>query len=118
MKTAIPSIYPAEGVFEFSPIHFDLSCATPGARVPYTPDGFLPTMDRSVYQRELGLIPLRCRLENEKTFAEADGLGPRPVEDFHYRLMCCPKGTYRHGPATVTAQNRSFWCKVFVKNVS
>lgn len=34
MKTAIPSAYPAEGVFECSPIHIDLSCATPGARHP------------------------------------------------------------------------------------
>lgn len=101
MKTAIPSAYPAEGVFECSPIHIDLSCATPGARIHYTLDGTAPTMESPVYRRERGLLALRRRPENQgrftvRAFAEADGMEPSRPEVFEYHLLCRPRGTYRH----------------------
>lgn len=100
-KTAIPSVYPAEGVFEFSTIHVDLSCAAPGARVHYTLDGSEPTMDSPVYVRAEGLLPLRGEhgadtLRTLRAFAEADGREPSPTVTFTYRFCCPAKGRYRH----------------------
>lgn len=100
-KTAIPSVFPAEGVFEFSTIHVDLSSATPGARVHYTLDGSEPTMDSPVYIRAEGLLPLRGEHGADirhtlRAFAEADGREPSPVVTFTYRFCCPVNGTYRH----------------------
>lgn len=111
-RTAIPSVYPAEGVFEFSTIHVDLSSATSGARIHYTLDGSEPTMDSPVYVRADGLLPLRGEHGADvrrtlRAFAEADGREPSPVVTFTYRFCCPAKGTYRHQllrePATDTA---------------
>lgn len=100
-KTAIPSVFPAEGVFEFSTIHVDFSSATPGARVHYTLDGSEPTMDSPVYIRAEGLLPLRGEHGADirhtlRAFAEADGREPSPVVTFTYRFCCPVNGTYRH----------------------
>ena len=100
-KTAIPSVYPAEGVFEFSIIHVDLSSATPGARIHYTLDGSEPTMNSPVYVRAEGLIPLQGEhgADTRRTlraFAEADGREPSAVATFTYRFCCPAKGAYRH----------------------
>lgn len=100
-KTAIPSVFPAEGVFEFSTIHVDLSSATPGARVHYTLDGSEPTMDSPVYIRAEGLLPLRGEHGADirhtlRAFAEADGREPSPVVTFAYRFCCPANGAYRH----------------------
>lgn len=100
-KTAIPSVFPAEGVFEFSTIHVDLSSATPGARVHYTLDGSEPTMDSPVYIRAEGLLPLRGEHGADirhtlRAFAEADGRESSPVVTFAYRFCCPANGAYRH----------------------
>lgn len=100
-KTAIPSVYPAEGVFEFSTIHVHLSSATPGARIHYTLDGSEPTMDSPVYVQAEGLLPLRGEHGTDirrtlRAFAEADGREPSPAVAFTYRFCCPAKGTYRH----------------------
>lgn len=99
MKTAIPSVYPAEGTFEFSTIHIDLSSVTPGTRIHYTLDGSQPTMDSPVYCRDAGLLPLRGRVAPQVTvsaFAEADGMEPSRTVRFQYSFCCRDKGTYRH----------------------
>lgn len=99
MKTALPSVYPAEGAFEFSVIHIDLSSVTPGARIHYTLDGSQPTMDSPVYCRADGLLPLRGRKTPEITvsaFAEADGMEPSRIVRFRYEFRCRSKGAYRH----------------------
>ena len=99
--TAIPSIFPAEGTFEFSIIHVDLSCATPGARVHYTLDGSEPTMESPVYDRSQGLLPVKGVhgeevLRTVRAFAEADGLAPSRCVTFTYRFCCFGHGAYRH----------------------
>ena len=38
-KTAIPSVFPAEGTYELSTLHVNLSCAAPHAVIRYTTDG-------------------------------------------------------------------------------
>ena len=101
LKTAIPSVYPAEGVFSFSTIHVDLSCATPSARVHYTLDGSEPTMESPVYVRAEGLLPLRGEHGTDtvrviRAFAEADGREPSAAATFTYRFCCPARGTYRH----------------------
>ncbi|MGN1014504.1 MAG: MBL fold metallo-hydrolase [Butyricicoccus sp.] len=99
-RTALPSVFPAEGVFESS-IHVDLSCMTPNARIHYTVDGSTPTMDSPVYRREDGLIPLAGvhgtdTVHTVRAFAEADGMQPSQIATYTYRLCCRPAGTYRH----------------------
>lgn len=99
MKTAIPSVYPAEGTFEFSTIHIDLSSVTPSARIHYTLDGSQPTMDSPIYCRTEGLLPLRGRKTPTvivSAFAEADGMDPSRTVRFQYSFRCRDKGTYRH----------------------
>ena len=100
IQTALPSAFPAEGVFESS-IHIDLSCMTPGARIHYTVDGSEPTMDSPVYHRACGLIALpgvhgTDTVHTVHAFAEADGMQPSRTATFTYRLCCRPAGTYRH----------------------
>ena len=56
-KTAIPSVFPAEGTYELSTLHVNLSCAAPHAVIRYTTDGTEPTSNSPVYHREAGLIP-------------------------------------------------------------
>lgn len=112
LKTAIPSVYPPEGTFEFSTIHVDLSCATPGARIHYTLDGSEPTMESPAYVRADGLLPVKG-VHGEKivrtvrAFAEADGLEPSRAVTFTYRFCCFDHGQYRHAmlrePAADTA---------------
>lgn len=100
-KTAIPSAYPAAGVFEFSTIHVDLSCAMPGTKVYYTLDGSTPTAESPVYVRADGLLPLRGVHGEDVTrtiraFAVAEGCAPSDVVTFTYRFCCPPKGVFRH----------------------
>ena len=38
-KTAIPSVFPAEGTYELSTLHVNLSCAASHAVIHYTIDG-------------------------------------------------------------------------------
>ena len=46
-KTAIPSVFPAEGTYELSTLHVNLSCAAPHAVIRYTTDGTEPTSNPS-----------------------------------------------------------------------
>lgn len=100
-KTAIPSIYPPEGTYEFSTIHVDLSCTTAGAKIHYTLDGSTPTAESPIYSRQNGLLPLKgihgkqtqCTVQ---AFAIADGLVPSAVVSFTYNFLCFEKGRYRH----------------------
>lgn len=98
--TALPSVFPAEGTFEFSSIHVDLSCMSPDAVIYYTTDGSQPTTDSAVYHRENGLIPIKsCKPHDTITlraFAQAPGLAPSRTVDFTYRFACRPKGSFRH----------------------
>ena len=101
LKTAIPSIYPPEGSYEFSAVHADLSCATPGAKVHYTLDGSTPTAESPVYRRSEGLLPLKGVHGSSvrrvvRAFAVADGMEPSPEVSFTYDFHCFPKGSYRH----------------------
>ena len=100
-KTAIPSTYPVEGTYNFSTIHIDLACATPGARIHYTVDGSEPDMNSPVYCRDNGLL-LFEGVHGEsvsrtlKAFAEADGLEKSRTVTFTYRFNCFAKGYFRH----------------------
>ena len=58
-KTAIPSVFPAEGTYELSTLHVNLSCAASHAVIHYTIDGTEPTADSPIYHREAGLIPVK-----------------------------------------------------------
>ena len=77
-KTAIPSVFPAEGTYELSTLHVNLSCAAPHAVIRYTTDGTEPTSNSPVYHREAGLIPVKHTDGVEsvtiRAFAQADGL--------------------------------------------
>jgi glyoxylase-like metal-dependent hydrolase (beta-lactamase superfamily II) len=100
-KTAIPSIYPAEGNYEFTPIHVRLSSLTPGAEIYYTTDGSLPTRKSKRFNPDEGLICLNIRPENNKTitiraFAQAADFEPSDICNFQYNFTCRKKGTYRH----------------------
>jgi glyoxylase-like metal-dependent hydrolase (beta-lactamase superfamily II) len=100
-KTAIPSIYPPTGTYEFSSIHVDLSCATPNARIHYTLDGSSPTEESPVYHRENGLLRLKGSHGSRtqltiRAYAEADGLLPSAKVAFPYQFCCFEKGHYRH----------------------
>ena len=100
-RTAIPSSYPAEGTYNFSTIHVDLSSATPGARIHYTMDGSEPDENSPVYCRDNGLLHLEgvhgdsvsCTL---KAYAQADGMERSRTVTFTYRFNCFPKGYFRH----------------------
>lgn len=99
-QTAIPSVFPAEGTFEFSALHIDLSCVTPGAVIRYTTDGSVPAAESPVYQRADGLLSIKCTPGRDvftvRAVTQAPGLAPSPVTDFVYRFQCRDKGTYRH----------------------
>ena len=100
-KTAVPSIYPPTGTYEFSSIHVDLSCATPNARIHYTLDGTPPTEESPIYHREEGLLPLKGvhgkRTQHTiRAYAEADNLLPSAEVSFTYQFFCFEKGHYRH----------------------
>ena len=60
-KTAIPSVFPAEGTYELSTLHVNFSCAASHAVIHYTIDGTEPTADSPIYHREAGLIPVKRR---------------------------------------------------------
>lgn len=100
-KTAIPSIYPPEGSYEFSAVHVDLASATPGARIHYTLDGSTPTETSPVYQRADGLLLLKGVHGSHvrrvvRAFAAADGLEPSREVAFTYDFYCFRPGHYRH----------------------
>lgn len=100
-KTAIPSIYPAEGNYEFSPIHVRLSSLTSGAEIFYTMDGSMPTVNSKRFNPDEGLICLSIRPENTKTitirtFAQAEGFAPSDICEYQYHFTCRKKGTFRH----------------------
>ena len=94
-KTAIPSVFPAEGTYELSTLHVNLSCAAPHAVIRYTTDGTEPTSNSPVYHREAGLIPVKHTDGVEsvtiRAFAQADGLQPSDTVAFTYRFACRPK---------------------------
>lgn len=100
-RTAIPSTFPQEGIFEYSTIHVDLSCATPGAEIYYTIDGEDPAFDSPVYIRENGLLPLPASAGQEVThtiraFAKADGLEASRIVTFTYRIIGRRRGVFSH----------------------
>ena len=96
-KTAIPSVFPAEGTYELSTLHVNLSCAASHAVIHYTIDGTEPTADSPIYHREAGLIPVKHTDGAEsitiRAFAQADGLQPSDTVAFTYRFACRPKGS-------------------------
>lgn len=99
--TAIPSAFPAEGVFQSSVVHVDLSCVSEHACIHYTLDGSEPTKDSPLYHREEGLIPLRTEPGTDcrhviRAFAEAPGQDPSPLVTFTYHLFAGKKGHYTH----------------------
>lgn len=98
--TALPSVFPAEGTYEVSTIHVDLSCATANAKIYYTTDGTEPTVNSPVYCRSAGLIPLRPHSGQStvliRAFAQAEGCAPSRTVSFTYQFSCWPKGTFRH----------------------
>ena len=95
-KTTVPVIFPREGVYERSGIHFDFDCLTPGAAVHFTMDGSQPTAESPVYHRDDGLVLLpdipaqRGRSVSTqvqiKAFAVADGCEPSETVTFHYEV--------------------------------
>ena len=99
-KTAIPSVFPAEGTYELSTLHVNLSCAASHAVIHYTIDGTEPTADSPIYHREAGLIPVKHTDGAEsitiRAFAQADGLQSSDTVAFTYRFACRPKGVFRH----------------------
>lgn len=99
-QTALPSVFPAEGTFEFSSIHVNLSCATPGAKIYYTTDGSQPTEASPVFRRADGLIPVKYAPGREavtiRAFAQAENCAPSRTAEFTYRFACRPRGAYRH----------------------
>ena len=98
--TALPSVFPAEGTFESSSIHVDLSCVTSDAVIHYTIDGSHPTTESPVYCRENGLIPVRYDGQHAaielRAFAQAPGLAPSRKVCFTYHFASRPKGVFRH----------------------
>lgn len=88
--TALPSVFPAEGTFESSSIHVDLSCVTSDAVIHYTIDGSHPTTENPVYCRENGLIPVRYDGQHAaielRAFAQAPGLAPSRKVCFTYHF--------------------------------
>lgn len=101
MKTAIPSVFPAPAVFDFSCIHVDLSCINADAKIYYTTDGSEPTLESPVYDRAKGLIPLKgihgqCITRTIKAFAKADSCEESRTVSFEYMFKCPAKGEYRH----------------------
>ena len=94
-KTAIPSVFPAEGTYELSTLHVNLSCAAPHAVIRYTTDGTEPTSNSPVYHREAGLIPVKhidgVKSVTIRAFAQADGLQPSDTVAFTYVLPAAPK---------------------------
>lgn len=100
-RTAIPSTFPEEGIYQYSNIHVDLSCATPGAKIYYTLDGNEPTPDSAVYQRDQGLLLLPTVSEREMThtiraFAQAEGMETSRTVTFTYRMIARRRGVYHH----------------------
>lgn len=99
-KTAIPSVFPAEGTYELSALHVNLSCASPDAVIRYTVDGTEPTADSPIYRRENGLIPVRhadgCESVTIRAYAQTDGCAPSDAVSFTYRFACRPRGVFRH----------------------
>ena len=105
MKTATPTCFPREGTYWFSGIHVDLQCGTPGAKIHYTVNGEVPTLDSPVYERELGLIPLKSASELYKSvttqtiiraIAVAEGMEPSEPETFTYQVVCDARTKYRY----------------------
>ena len=94
-KTAIPSVFPAEGTYELSTLHVNLSCAASHAVIHYTIDGTEPTADSPIYHREAGLIPVKHTDGAEsitiRAFAQADGLQPSDTVAFTYRFAAAPR---------------------------
>ena len=88
--TALPSVFPAEGTFESSSIHVDLSCVTSNSAIHYTIDGSHPTTESPVYCRENGLIPVRYDGQHAAielcAFAQAPGLAPSREVCFTYHF--------------------------------
>ncbi len=109
-KTAIPSIYPPVGTYEFSSIHADLSCTTAKAKIHYTLDGTPPTPESPIYHREDGLLRLKGAHGKQtqqtiRAYAEADGLLPSAEVSFTYQFCCFEKGHYRHTMLREPTQN-------------
>ena len=101
LYTAIPSTYPKEGIYEYSVIHVDLSCATPGARIHYTIDGSQPSLQSPVYDRSLGLIPLPAIPEGEtldrlRAFAVSENREPSPEAEYRFRIIARKRGHFPH----------------------
>ncbi len=100
-KTAIPSVYPAEGTFNFSTIHVDLSCVTAGARIYYTLDGSEPGETSPVYCRDDGLLLLKGVHGEDtsitlKAFAQAENMERSRTVSFTYHFTCPAEGHFRH----------------------
>ena len=99
--TAAPSVYPREGIYEYSTVHVDLACATAGARIYYTLDGSAPSFQSPVYRRSQGLIPLPAVPQREvvhriRAFAAAPDREPSPTVEFSFRIIGRPHGRYLH----------------------
>lgn len=77
-KTAIPSVFPAEGTYELSTLHVNLSCAASHAVIHYTIDGTEPTADSPIYHREAGLIPVK----------HTDGAESITIRALHRQTVC------------------------------
>lgn len=100
-KTPIPSSYPAEGVFQSSIIHVDLSCMDSNAEIHYTLDGSIPTEQSPLYVRDDGLIPLSAEhgsdtINTINAFAVSSGKESSPMVSFTYRMLPREKGKYAH----------------------
>lgn len=100
-KTAIPSPFPRAGIFQFSSVHVDLSCAEPGAKIYYSIDDPNPADGGRIYNRSDGLIRLTGERGSDVThtisaFAVADGLEPSDVVSYSYRFITAGYGEYSH----------------------
>ncbi len=100
-KVTIPSVFPTEGVYEYSGLHADLSCMTPGAEIYYTINGGDPLSEGKVYHREDGLLLLPAEKETAKDYviravACKEGMEPSEEAVFTYHIVGRKRGVYRH----------------------
>lgn len=119
MKTAIPTSFPAPGVYPYGNMHVNLLSATPGAAIHYTTDGSAPTVDSPVYVQADGLLPIPAETFKDevavtetviRAIAVKDGMEPSDEARFVYRIEHQPQHAYRYQVLRQEAEGPRLYC--------